>query len=292
MKKPDLSFLTEEQKLNLTRDYYQNPLKRGELINEKDLRYLYLDLDMSDKELMEFFQKSKFYIQKCRCQYKIYKTKEQVLNKRYKTNREKYGGISPFCDEKVKQKSKETILERYGVENAFQNKEIQDKFKNTSLNKYGTDHPFQNKDIQNKYKETSKRNTGCEWGLSSTEIRQKAKQTCLDKYGVENCMQVLNNNNLSTQGEQLKQQLLDNIPNIVKKGEETKRKNNSFNTSTQELSVFEKLKLKFNDVKCQYKDDRYPYNCDFYIPDIDLFIELNFHWTHGQKPYNEKEDKK
>lgn len=34
-------------------------------------------------------------------------------------------------------------------------------------------------------------------------------------------------------------------------------------------------------------DERYPFNCDFYIEDLDLFIECNFHWTHGGHPYNE-----
>ncbi len=36
----------------------------------------------------------------------------------------------------------------------------------------------------------------------------------------------------------------------------------------------------------RYKDKRYPFYCDFYIPSEDLFIELNAHWTHGGKPYN------
>jgi hypothetical protein len=35
------------------------------------------------------------------------------------------------------------------------------------------------------------------------------------------------------------------------------------------------------------KDIRYPFHCDFYIKDIDCFIELNFHWTHGKHPFNE-----
>ena len=37
----------------------------------------------------------------------------------------------------------------------------------------------------------------------------------------------------------------------------------------------------------QYKDERYPFNCDFYVPSLDLFIECNYHWTHGKEPYNE-----
>lgn len=48
-----------------------------------------------------------------------------------------------------------------------------------------------------------------------------------------------------------------------------------------------------NNVIPQYQDERYrnpktgrKFNCDFYIPSEDLFIELNYHWTHGKHPFN------
>jgi len=40
-------------------------------------------------------------------------------------------------------------------------------------------------------------------------------------------------------------------------------------------------------IRRQYKDSRYPYYCDFYIVEDDLFIELNLHWTHGGMPFDE-----
>ena len=40
-----------------------------------------------------------------------------------------------------------------------------------------------------------------------------------------------------------------------------------------------------------YKDsERYPFYCDFYIKEDDLFIELNAHWTHGGKPYDPNDE--
>ena len=33
-------------------------------------------------------------------------------------------------------------------------------------------------------------------------------------------------------------------------------------------------------------DERYPFYCDFYIPSLDVFIELNAHPSHGNKPYS------
>lgn len=61
----------------------------------------------------------------------------------------------------------------------------------------------------------------------------------------------------------------------------TKRKNNSFHISKEEQCIKEDLFKKFPTLKCQYKCDRYPFNCDFYIPQLDLFIEYQGHWTHG-----------
>lgn len=68
----------------------------------------------------------------------------------------------------------------------------------------------------------------------------------------------------------------------------TKKKNNSFNTSKPEEELYTIL-LKENVNKTilrRYKEDRYPFYCDFYIVEDDLFIELNAHWTHGGKPYD------
>ena len=49
---------------------------------------------------------------------------------------------------------------------------------------------------------------------------------------------------------------------------------------------------KFPNCKRWYKEDsRYPFECDFYIPSLDLFIEINFHWTHGFHPYNPQDPK-
>lgn len=48
-----------------------------------------------------------------------------------------------------------------------------------------------------------------------------------------------------------------------------------------------------DNVISQYQDKRYrnpktgvPFNCDFYIPSEDLFIELNYTWFHGAHPFD------
>ena len=44
-------------------------------------------------------------------------------------------------------------------------------------------------------------------------------------------------------------------------------------------------------MKRQYRTKEYPFACDYYIPSINVYIELQGSWTHGGKPYeNTSED--
>lgn len=77
----------------------------------------------------------------------------------------------------------------------------------------------------------------------------------------------------------------DVITNSIYK---TKKKNHTFNTSKPEEESYNLLLHKYdkNDIIRQYKDERYPFSCDFYIKSLDLFIECNYHFTHGSHPFN------
>lgn len=67
---------------------------------------------------------------------------------------------------------------------------------------------------------------------------------------------------------------------------DTKRKNKTFNTSSEEKDIYTLLKERFPDTKYQYKSELYPFVCDFYIPERDLYIEYQGFWTHGGKPFD------
>lgn len=68
----------------------------------------------------------------------------------------------------------------------------------------------------------------------------------------------------------------------------TKKRNNSFNKSSCEDFTYNKLLEIYPNktIYKQYKCEKYPFYCDFYIVEDDLFIEVNAHWTHGGKPYD------
>ena len=66
----------------------------------------------------------------------------------------------------------------------------------------------------------------------------------------------------------------------------TKKKNNSYNISKTEEICFNILKEVFPNIIRQYRSEKYPFNCDFYIPEKDLYIEFNGTWTHGKHPFD------
>lgn len=82
---------------------------------------------------------------------------------------------------------------------------------------------------------------------------------------------------------------------LVQKCLESKKRNKSFNTSKIEESFAKYLKENnFNFIRQYNIDERYPFPCDFYLPDFDLFIEIQGHWSHGNHPFNKtnENDKK
>ena len=197
----------------------------------------------------------------------------------------RYGGNGPMSSKEVQEKSKQTCLEKYGVNYVNQNKEIKDKAKLTCLEKYGVEVPAKSKIIKEKTKQTCLEKYGVEYAFQSEEIKEKIKQTCLEKYGVE--VAVKNKEISKKLGNILSSKEVQNKINA------TKRKNHTFNTSKPENKLYKDIKSIFPSVITQYnKDNRYPWNCDFYIPELDMFIELQGTWMHGGHPflYSSKED--
>lgn len=115
-------------------------------------------------------------------------------------------------------------------------------------------------------------------------VHKKATATCLSKYGVENPMFVPEIRE--------KHKLSVNSEIVNDKRIQTKRTNNSFNTSLCEYQLGVLLKSLFgeDDVFNNYKSEKYPFRCDYYIQSRDLYIELNAHWSHGGHWYTDDDN--
>ena len=198
-----------------------------------------------------------------------------------KTCLKKYGVKYVVQSKEVKEKSKQTCLEKYGVTNGGGSKQALEKIKETNLKRRGVEYVFQDKDIREKMRESLIKKYGVDHNLKSKEIQEIIKQTNLKLYGCENPMQ---------------------NEAIIQKGIDTKRKNHTFNVSKPEEELYLYIKEKIPSVIRQYQDYRYSwsdklnrihhYLCDFYIPELDLFIEFNGFPCHGPHSYNpdSKED--
>lgn len=171
-----------------------------------------------------------------------------------------------------REKAKITMCERYGYDNAYKIPEVIERIKDANK--------------KNRQESLKKREQTCinKYGVSSymktKEFSEKSKHTSLTKYGTE----------FPIQSKIVKEKYDWNL--ISKKINATKFANGTFNTSKDEDLSYILLKEKYSDTIRQYKDERYPFNCDFYIPSLDLFIECQYGWQHGKHPFdiNSEED--
>lgn len=104
---------------------------------------------------------------------------------------------------------------------------------------------------------------------------EKAKETYKKKWGEYNISKT----------NYFRDFISNNKDKIMSKIYNTKRKNNSFNISHIEDRIYNEIVKKYPSVIRQYHEKRYPFYCDFYIPERDLFIEYQGNWTHGGEPY-------
>lgn len=169
-----------------------------------------------------------------------------------------------FCDRKccieylaqnkeVQKHREETNIKLYGFKNAMQNNDIKNKFRDNYFEKTGFINPSQNPNIKNKKKESYKQKTGYDNPGQNPEIRIK-----MDSH----------------------KDIIDNFGNTY--------------DSKEEMKVGLLLIQKFgnDNIKHHYYSDLYPFECDFYIPKLDLYIEYQGIWHHGNKAFdiNNKSD--
>lgn len=197
-----------------------------------------------------------------------------------KTQAEKNAIIENFCGGhdfylNLAKRTKEIMLDKYGCHYSATN-EYQQKRKNTCLAKYGTDSFFKTEEFKQKAKQTSLSRYGVEYASQAPEVQAKQQSTMLAKYGVDNPFkspEIMS--------------VVDKEARLTK-AEQTKRTNKTFNKSRYEEYLYTELLSIFcaDDVYRQYQDIRYPFRCDFYIRSVDLFIEVNLHWTHYTHPFD------
>ena len=181
----------------------------------------------------------------------------------------KYGAYDVMHIPHILQKIKDTNLKKFGVEFPLQqlkkeNSEIYQKISQTCINKFDVDSPLKNKEVREKIKQTNIQKYGVDNPLKNKEIREKIKQTNIQKYGVDNPLK---------------------NKEIWKKSQDNRQISSKSKLENNFLNYL-KLKYEPDDIITQYKSKEYPYYCDFYIKSINLYIEIQGHWTHNDHPFD------
>lgn len=232
---------------------------------------------------------------------------KEVLEKMKKTNLERYGADWSWQTEEGKKHREEICLGKFGVKNLASLPEVREKAKQTKIEKYGRDnvgqfgteehkkvieekygveYVSQSKEIQEKIKATNlkKYNVACILELS--ENQRKAKEAILKKYGVTSITLVPEIVEKMEEGRKRwrnSAEYPEKIKQITERGWETRKKNNTCNTSKDEDYIFDILIKTFPETKRNHKAKEYPFHCDFYIPEINVWIEYQGSWVHGKK---------
>lgn len=118
------------------------------------------------------------------------------------------------------------------------------------------------------------------------QLKEKRDLNAIIKYGSIDAVNQKRSNSL-------KENWKENYDDILSKIYAKKTLNKSFNISNPEKDYYNYLVEKYgkeNVIRQYYDKERYPFNCDFYIKSLDLFIELNLHWTHGGKLFTASEE--
>ena len=192
------------------------------------------------------------------------KENSEIYQKISQTCINKFDVDSPLKNKEVREKIKQTNIQKYGVDNLFKNDIIKEKIKQTNIQKYGVDYLFKSNIIKEKIKQTNIQKYGVDNPLKNKEIREKIKQTNIQKYGVDNPLK---------------------NKEIWKKSQDNRQISSKSKLENNFLNYL-KLKYESDDIITQYKSKEYPYYCDFYIKSINLYIEIQGHWTHNDHPFD------
>lgn len=199
--------------------------------------------------------------------------------------RERYGGDSCMCSPEVQAKAKVTRQQRYGVDAIAHIPGVRDKIIATNMERYGCECSFQNEAVKAKYRENCLRKYGVTNTLVVPEIVEQRKQTLLAHYGVDNPMKsdVIRKRASDTLEARYGARYTFSVPEIVAKAWRSQRAHGTYRHSNAEDTLYELLVAQFGegDVIRQYRSEKYPFRCDFYVVSRDMYIELNGFFTHG-----------
>lgn len=212
---------------------------------------------------------------------------DEYQEKAAQTREERYGARytmaegSVFADE-ARKKGRATRRSRERYTRVLTPDEIARRSARTAKtvrSRYGVDHVGQIPSAREAQRQRAEQ-YGKQWA-------EKARQTNIERYGFPSW----------TMGDEARREISKRMSStrVQRQSLATKKRNATLATSFSEDALYELL-VEYADkhgmtVVRQHRDEkRYPFAVDFYIPERDLFIELNGSWSHGGHWYESDRD--
>lgn len=199
----------------------------------------------------------------------------EVRDKARNTIRKLYGVDNVSQSDIIKQKKADTCMQHFGVKINFMLDSQRQQTLDAVKRIYGLSddevgdakYPFQIPRFLEICGDICEQSIGVSNPFDSKIVQDSIKKTVFERYGVMNPIQ---------------------SAEIREKIYKTKLEHGTSNTSSVEDAVYDGLVNIYgtDDVCRQYKCERYPFPCDFYITSRDMFIEVNGSWVHGGKWYS------
>lgn len=283
-------------KNKLSRDFEKNPIKKGEPICKEDLTYLRMELNLTNKEIAAILGCPTCKIDHFSFKHGLKKTKEQKAQIMQNTTKNRWKRLSEEQKETIRAKQKAWWNNRTKEEKeqwkitVSNNSKImwknmtQEQYDST-ISKMSQSAKLYNENMSEEQKQNRIKAFQNTWYNATQEekcIRNK-KNRDKKKQWWENVSEEVLENRSKHWKQTMSNKTREELQEIQNKIYQTKKKNNSLNSSKPEKYYEYLLREKFKeDLLTQYKSEKYPFACDFYLKHKNIYIDLNFHWTHGK----------
>lgn len=229
-------------------------------------------------------------------------SKECAAKMRAKTNIERHGAANVFASADIKIKIKSVLIDRYGADHPQRVLKIKQKTMQTNIEKYGVCNVAKSELIKARTRKTCREKYGKDYLFQTEYFKIAARKTCLARFGVKYHVQRQDmrekiGKNLKRYRSEWKESMMRNhgvdspfkMPSTrklcisdsaINKKRATMRRNKTWKSSKPEDRLYEKLVKKYPSTQRQAPAGRW--SMDFYIPEIDTYINLNGIYWHGR----------
>lgn len=251
------------------RDYSKYPLKKGEYPLKEDVYYFYIEQNLTMQQTADRLHVTMSKITKAVKLYDLRKSIETISASRAQ--------LWTMYSEEYRQKRLQAVRDGFTPE-------VRKHLSEAVSKQQANETPEQKKARRDAFRKTWKNRTPEQKTQRSEKLKQAAKnRTPEQKKQIVEKFRKSFQKVWYSKTEEEKQEYIDKM-------QQTKKERGTFNTSKHEDQAYEQIKKLYPNTLRQYKTKEYPFACDFYIPELNLYIEYQESWTHGGRPYVETDE--